>query len=141
MASPLLHHAPDLARMKVGKKDFTTVGVVFRSSASSWASHLFTYKVLKRWGIKVGDRVIVEIPSGELRIVEVTEVHAKPNITGSEKYKFKWIVQRINRTAYDYLTKMDQTIRDQIEAQETERLLRESTKIFRRVNRKPRGKK
>lgn len=129
----LLHHAPDLARMKVGKKDFTTVGVVFRSAASSWASHLFTYKVLKRWGIKVGDRVIVEIPSGELRIVEVTQVHVKPQITGSERYRFKWIVQRINRTAYDHLTKIDNTVREQIEVQETERLLRESVKIFRRV--------
>lgn len=113
------NHALALMRYRK-RKDFTTARVRFSSARE------FTYKVLRTAKLKAGDHVVVVFPTSEYGIGRVTEVHAQPQITGTEPWDFKWIVQRIDARAYTRLTEEDVEFNKYIAEQDTERLLQQS---------------
>lgn len=63
-------------------------------------SRLHTYKALMSDNVKVGDTVAV-IVGKEMLLVSVAEVHDLPQIDLDADFDYKWIVQKIDTTAYD----------------------------------------
>jgi hypothetical protein len=98
---------------------FTTIAVAFKQRASTTKPPLkmekgelsindafepaqtFIYKVRKDEGIKVDDAVVVESPQNGLMIVRVVAVHDAPQIDLDAPFEYKWIIQKIDRTAHD----------------------------------------
>ncbi|MDH2998498.1 hypothetical protein A1D22_10845 [Pasteurellaceae bacterium LFhippo2] len=100
------------------QKDFVTVGVIFENNLSidklleedySFKKDLcvYTYKAEANIGLKVGDFVVVHA-SNEAKIVRVVEVHQFPKLT--DKFQYKWVIQKIDLTAYRKRLEEEKTI-------------------------------
>ncbi len=77
-------------------ESFTTVEVVFPESTKS-----YTYKIPKEWAEQAAfSSAIVEV-NDTLKIVKIVAVHSVPQIDVNLPTKYRWIVQLIDRTAYD----------------------------------------
>jgi hypothetical protein len=84
--------------------DYTTVQVVFQrpenAPVTASTGKRYTYKVRKGTAT-VGSFAVVEV--GErLALVKVVEVDAVPKIDQSAAYKYKWILQIVDRAEYDH---------------------------------------
>lgn len=132
------NHALALMRYR-RRKDFTTATVAFNSRHGTWGRP-FTYKVLRDFKLKAGDTVVVVFPTSEFGLGKVVEVHAEPQITGTEPWDFKWIVQKVDPRTYMRLTEEDIEFNKYVAEQDTERLLQQSVD-FMKAKRLPRGKK
>jgi len=73
--------------------EYTTVDVRFDASFK-----LYTYKTRLR--LAKGDWVIVSVKD-VLKVVEVVRVHSVPRIDFDAAYDYKWIVQKVDMTAYN----------------------------------------
>ncbi len=73
----------------------TTVRVSFHDSARK-----YTYKTTEL-NFKRGDRAVVVDPRGEFKVVTIMGVDAEPQIFD---FELKWIVCKVDTTAYDLLT-------------------------------------
>ena len=84
------------------QNDYVTVQVVFQrpenAAPTPSTNRRYTYKA--RMPISKDDIAIVEA-CGRLAIVKVVEVNDVPQIDMDADYDYKWIVQRIDRSAYD----------------------------------------
>ena len=78
---------------------YTTIEVVFNDNGAK--SKTYTYKARLEDNIQVGDRVVVDSPSKGMTVVEVTAVHKTAKIDLDAPFTYKWIVQKIDSTAYD----------------------------------------
>lgn len=78
--------------------NYTTVEVSFPSYQSS--PRTYTYKVPLDAGIQVGDNCVVLVRD-ELKVVKIEVIHAQPSIDTSSAINYKWIVSKVDRTAYD----------------------------------------
>lgn len=78
---------------------YTTIEVVFNDNGVK--SKTYTYKARLEDNIQVGDRVVVDSPSKGMTVVEVTAVHKTAKIDLDAPFTYKWIVQKIDRAAYD----------------------------------------
>lgn len=74
--------------------DFTTIECKFRDSNQK----VYTYKAKLADGVMVGDAVVVFTPSSGFTVVDVVAVHDVPTFNYGINYK--WIVQRVDATAY-----------------------------------------
>ena len=110
-----MKHRHLLALMQSG---FTTIEVIFDGPtdfevqrvgdmrARRLGQKTYTYKARLSDGIKEGDHVVVDSPSRGLTLVTVVAVHSTPKIDLDAPFTYKWIVQKVDRTAYD--TTMEQ---------------------------------
>lgn len=117
-------HALAVTRYRM-LRDFTTVHIQFAPGEKR-----YTYKALKSERIKKGDRVVVMLWDGEMRIVQVVRVDRKPKFDVKANWDYKWIVQKIDTARHQQLEREDRRFLAHISAQETKRLLQESVKFF-----------
>lgn len=89
------------------QNDMTTVKVVFDfsniiSSNNDFlniSAKKYTYKITKNSGIKAGD--VIAVPAnGEVKIVLVVEVDDEPDIDYDARYKYQWVIQKIDTSEY-----------------------------------------
>jgi len=86
-------------------ENFYTIGIRFNNSAK-----VYTYKVAKDIELLADeDQVIVATTSG-FEIVNVTRVDEGMNIDLSSDIKYKFIVQKLDRTQYDELCDKDKNV-------------------------------
>jgi len=78
------------------QENYTTIEVQFRETQQK----TYRYKALKECNIEVDDYVVVNVRD-ELKIVRVNEVHEYPKIDVDSSIDYKWIVQKIDTSAYD----------------------------------------
>jgi hypothetical protein len=85
---------------------YTTVAVVFDGDQAAFRT--YTYKVPKGLAdtLVKGDLLVVPARN-EFKLVKVHEVHAEPEIDVTKPLALKWIVQKVDMTAY-----LDQTERE-----------------------------
>lgn len=79
------------------QKGYTTVEVAFDKERQR---RVYTYKASLTMGLQPADLAVVESPSG-FEVVTVVRVHGEPQINVKAPYKFKWVVSKVDRTAYD----------------------------------------
>lgn len=60
----------------------------------------YTYKVPRDTPVEVDDFVVVHSDKRGLHIARVVQVHPTPQIDVDASFDYKWIVQRIDRSAY-----------------------------------------
>lgn len=78
---------------------------------------MYTYKVPLDIDVKVGDALIVNPPGG-YKIVIVTAVHDQPRINPDARYEYKWIVGKIDDTAYKIRVANEETVKRMVELRE-----------------------
>lgn len=69
----------------------------------------YTYKVRVQDEIKQDDHVVVLTANG-LRVVRVIEVHDEPKIDIASDIEYKWIVQKVDMTAFDNIMAEEERI-------------------------------
>lgn len=80
---------------------YTTLEVVFPNAAQESRSKRYTYKVSLDMGVEVGDEVLVDTPSRGTTVVRVVEVHRHPKIDVNVHWTYKWVMQKVDRRAYE----------------------------------------
>ena len=81
------------------------------------SNKLYTYKT--SLPVVEGDFAVVEVKN-ELTIVKVMKVDTVPQIDVDADYSYKWLVQRVDRTAYDNTLAVEQNFEKAITAAERE---------------------
>lgn len=85
------------------QKGYTTISVRFDAGGQ-----LYTYKTPKSIADTLAKDDLVVVPTRNIfQVVKVAEVHAEPQIDVHKPLALKWIVQKVDTTAYD-----DQTARE-----------------------------
>lgn len=85
------------------QKGYTTVNVRFDTGGP-----LYTYKVSKTIAATLAKDGLVVVPAqNAFKVVKVVEVHDEPQIDVHKPLALKWVVQKVDTTAYD-----DQTARE-----------------------------
>lgn len=90
------------------QKNYTTVNVRFHTNGTA-----YTYKVPNSVAATLaeGDQVVVPTGDGDggvnLKVAHVIEVHAEPQIDVSKPLALRWVVQKVDRAAYDDQTKRE----------------------------------
>lgn len=95
------HHADLL------QSDYTTVEVVFDDffepdnldDTPSQDGRAYTYKANILLNLQVGDRVVVHAQN-RLAIARITQVHQAPKIQANTHYRYKWVVDKVDLTAF-----------------------------------------
>lgn len=87
----------------------------------TWSDKIYSYKALRSQNIAIGDQVIVDTPSGEPKVVTVKSVEEFPEFDPNIKYK--WIIQRLDRTKYEELITNETELTHRVKS-----LLRENTR-------------
>lgn len=86
-----------------------------------WGEKQYSYKALRSQGIAIGDQVIVDSPSGEPKVLTVKGIEEFPEFDPNIKYK--WIIQRLDRTQYEVLITNETELTKRVKS-----LLRENTR-------------
>ena len=90
------------------QQGYTTVSVkFFGSTEGSLSQQIYTYKAPVSAKLAEGDLVVVPARKG-FATAKVHEVHESPQIDVKEPLALRWIVQKVDTTAYD-----DQTAREE----------------------------
>lgn len=109
--------------------DYDTVSVVFQRPADMPTTRStgkrYTYKSLKGCA-KVGDIAIVEV-NGQLAFVQIKEVHDTPQIDTTAAYDYKWLMQLVDRTAYDVRMEFERKFKEGVAKAEREHELKTLT--------------
>lgn len=92
------------------QEKFITVGAVFENDLT--VEHLlkseiplenhqfaYTFKAEADIDLKVGDFALVHA-NEEAKIVRVVEIHNTPQLDSQAKFKYKWIIQKLDFSAY-----------------------------------------
>lgn len=80
----------------------------------------YTYKADLADNLQQGDAVVVESPKAGLVIARVVAVDPTPRIDVDADFDYKWIVQKVDRTAYDKRNMGEREFQDTL--QEVERV-------------------
>ena len=94
-----IHHIITLLQ-----KNYTTVNVSFPDSTSAQRGQTYTYKVSNEIAATLKESDVVVVPAGpnnEFKSAIVVTVHAEPQIDVKKPYALKWVVQKIDLTAYN----------------------------------------
>lgn len=86
-------------------RDYTTVHVLFRDRhdpAVFKTDKRYTYKVPAGWGVTAEDYLIVDSPFGGFAVVKVVAVDQVANVKVDAPFEYKWAVQRIDATEYNF---------------------------------------
>lgn len=74
----------------------------------------YTYKTIDD-SIEVGDKVLVDSPSQGMVVVTVAEVCKAHEVDLNEqRFKYKWIVQKIDLLAYETLLKAEEAVEQRV---------------------------
>lgn len=95
-----------------------TISVKFRDTNGQAIGRCYTYKTLDD-SIVVGDAVVVDAPHGGFVVVNVVEVHETAMMSAEDGINYKWIVCKVDATAY-----YDQLATDEANRAELERMQR-----------------
>lgn len=88
---------------------FRFIKVQFANSAKT-----YTYKTIDD-SIEVGDKVLVDSPSQGMVVVTVAEVCKAHEVDLNEqRFKYKWIVQKIDLLAYETLCKAEEAVEQRV---------------------------
>jgi hypothetical protein len=90
--------------------EYTTVAVRFDA-----ASKLYTYKT--RLKLQRNDWVIVSV-NDVLKVVQVVQVHATPQIDFEAKFDYKWVVQKVDMSDYNTTLAAEAKLVEHIDAME-----------------------
>jgi hypothetical protein len=82
---------------------FITIKVQFPSTTQH-----YSYKARSEENIVVGDAVVVDSPRNGLVVASVVAVDERAKINTDAEYAYKWIVQKVNKEAYEALLKQEQ---------------------------------
>jgi len=74
-------------------------------------SQAYTYK--SSFALKEGDHVIVDFGSKGLQVGVVTHAHAQ--LDPQATFTYKWVVQKVDRTAYDQILAAEAVARGQVQ--------------------------
>lgn len=91
-----------------------TVDVQFKGCNGGGVGKSYTYKT--NLDLAVGDDVVVDAPSTGMTVVVVTAVHKTPRIDPQAAYEYKWIVTKVDKTAYEQLLAKDEELCADFEA-------------------------
>jgi hypothetical protein len=103
-----MHKMHLIALLQTG---YTTVNVTFAADNSGQS---YTYKAPTKMGVAVGDMPVVPARKA-FAIVWVKSVDASPKINVEAPFEYKWVVQKVDMTAY-----VDQTERERQAAEAIE---------------------
>ncbi len=92
------------------QRPFITVGAVFEddisiseilndSETAEYHGHCYTFKAEVDSGLAVGDYAVVHAQNA-LKIVKIVQVHAAPAIDINAKFEYKWVIQKIDFSAF-----------------------------------------
>lgn len=107
-----IHHLITLLQ-----EGYTTCRVLFAVGGRA-----YTYKLPLDMGVKVGDNVVVDV-SGDLKVVEISEIDTEPVIDIRAPYALRWVVCRVDRSRYD-----EQMIREEHAVEELAKQERKNAK-------------
>lgn len=94
---------------------YTTVEVRYHGKLAG--SQPYTYKAISNT-LAMGDTVVVPVDYDGmevLKLAKVVRVHDAPQVDVSLPYALKWIVQKVDRTAYDEQVAREQAALDALE--------------------------
>lgn len=105
---------------------FNFVGVRFKPAFRDQAHNpkVYHYKTIEQF--EVGDLAIVESPTDGFVIVEVVETDCLSQIT--DKYRYKWIVQKIDSSNYEKHLEMENGVVAKINSMRLKKMRREYEK-------------
>ena len=88
---------------------FRFIKVQFANSVKT-----YTYKTIDD-SIEVGDKVLVDSPSQGMVVVTVAEVCKANEVDLNEqRFKYKWIVQKIDLLAYETLCRAEEAVEQRV---------------------------
>lgn len=91
---------------------YTTIKVQLGGPTGS----LYTYKA--PLGLIEGDQVVVEMPGGHMRVLDVVKVDETPQIDVDSDIDYKWVVQKVDKTQYNELLAKEEEAKQLIIQQE-----------------------
>lgn len=103
------------------KENFKFVAVTF--APYSTTGNKYYYKTLL--DIEEGDFVAVTTPGNKHQVVQVEEVLDYTEADIDEKITYKWVVQKIDFTAYEQVVEMEANLSKQLKTAERRRRLTE----------------
>ena len=80
-----------------------TVECVFEGSDKR-----YTYKTIL--DLKVGDKVVVNAPGNNFKIIDVVKIDNAPKLDINASFSYKWIVQKIDTEQYESLNKAEEKL-------------------------------
>jgi hypothetical protein len=83
------------------QEGYTTITARFGTSAKD-----YTYRAPLSMALAVGDKVVVDAPSG-LSVVTVSAVHEAPEIDVNSPFNIKWVVSKVDMTTYNEQTRRE----------------------------------
>lgn len=92
-----------------------TIHVRFKDHNGNAVGQAYTYKAPKDVKLEAGDEVVVDAPSTGLTVVVVTQVHKTAKIDLDAPFRYKWIVGKVDRKAYDDRLAKDDAITEKVE--------------------------
>jgi len=99
VSAPRAPQAPRQAR-DAASEAATRASIPWAMPEQTYHGKAYTYKVARDVEVKVDDFVVVYSDARGLVIARVVEVHETPQIDVDASFDYKWIVQRIDREAY-----------------------------------------
>ena len=97
---------------------FNTVSVQFYGDTSN---RRYTYKIAKHYLVEVDNLAVVETNTG-FKLVQITEVHSKPQIDYKLKAEYRWIVGIVPLNEYNEQKKKDVKLRKELKRPSVSRL-------------------
>lgn len=104
-----------IALMTLVASNCVTVNVRFKDHQGNPVGQAYTYKVPKDLKVEVGDEVVVDAPSTGMTVVVVTNVHGTARIDIEAPFRYKWVVAKVDREAYDGLLAKDDAVSEKVE--------------------------
>ena len=85
----------------------------------------YTYKIPLSVELQEGDRVVVSLPNGALKIARVTEAHENPRIEYGSDIIYNWIVQKVDTQAFEEIQAAEKDLASKISHLQAEEVKRQ----------------
>ena len=109
------------------QKNYTTVGVKFQPQPGNDGNKVYTYKVPLSLAKELAKDDLLVVPARDgFAVVKVVEIHEAPQIDVKQPLALKWIVQKVDRAAYDDQTTREAEAVKQVEVAERRRAQEEA---------------
>lgn len=106
------------------------IGFVLLKVCFKGGTKNYTYLADKNAGIEAGDTVVVNSPVDGLVCVKVDEVLPSDEIDMNVNFNYRWIVQKVDTTAYDATVAREAHIRNVLRKAELRKARTEMLKNF-----------
>lgn len=104
-----------IALMTLVAANCVTVNVRFKDHNGNAVGQAYTYKAPNDMKLEAGDEVVVDAPSTGMTVVVVTDVHTTAKIDIEAPFRYKWVVAKVDRKAYDDLLAKDDAATEKVE--------------------------